>query len=398
MAIDILPNQPSFSERLALGLSNAGQLLGGAIPQRHLEQQRKQALSQLMPGLENLHPEFQKMALEYKLKGDVERQKRESDLKGDKYRSDTIRKYFGDKEADIYDAASEGGKTKIMEDLIDRERRNTSFDENFNNKRTEMGLSPDIGIQEGEAEPTERPSERVLDFDRGTTPAERTRRQDKRYTTNLPLYTDLVDKKEGLESESHNLGILADLTDKISGLERLNINPQTGDFFLPFIASGDAQQYVKTINDFTRNAKQSYGARVTNFDLQQFMKRLPTLANSAEGRKRIIQQLQIINQLDHLRAQALKDVIEDYGGIRNIDWDKAKDLADKRIEKKRDRLIGEFKNIGSDLDSEYKNQVNAVKKKTRPGYVAIRTKDGQLGELPKEKLQKFLEDGAGEEL
>ena len=51
------------------------------------------------------------------------------------------------------------------------------------------------------------------------------------------------------------------------------------------------QQYIKTLNDFISQAKNFFGARVTNFDLQSFKSRLPSLLNTEEGRRAIIEQM-----------------------------------------------------------------------------------------------------------
>jgi hypothetical protein len=115
------------------------------------------------------------------------------------------------------------------------------------------------------------------------------------------------------------------------GLENLNINWLTGDILFPKLANAETQAYVKAINDFTTQAKDTFGARVTNFELGAFMKRLPTLANSSAGRSLIINQMKLANEADQLYDKALLDVYDHYG-IQNIDFSKADKIARKKIE------------------------------------------------------------------
>jgi hypothetical protein len=110
------------------------------------------------------------------------------------------------------------------------------------------------------------------------------------------------------------------------GLDKLNINWTTGDIRFPALANPETQGFVKTINDFTVKAKETFGARVTNFELQSFMRRLPTLANSTEGRRLILSQMKSMAELDQLEVDSLKAVYDNYG-LRGIDSQKAEEIA-----------------------------------------------------------------------
>jgi len=324
--------KPSFLDSLGLGLSNAGQAYGQMQTQKLVGQHQKKEQERLyneeneaaeklgvnLSGMRN--PQLRQQALKSTLENKFKKEKTENEKIEDRTRSETIRKYYGDEEADKYEVASEGGKTAIMRDLIERSNRNNQL----NKTLAEQGiLDEEEGIEHKEKVPS-------IDFDKGLTPKERVRRQEARYSTNLPLYQASVEKKRALDSEKDHLDILEELSPQIGVIERLNINPQTGELFLPGLASTEAQRYVKTLNDFTTNAKDSYGARVTNFDLQQFMRRLPTLANSEEGRAEILKQMHIINEINSIREQAIQDTIDQHGGIRNIDYDKAERMAEKK--------------------------------------------------------------------
>lgn len=321
-------------------------------------------------------------------------QQNQQDLSQNLKTYDTIKKYYGQEAADIYEASPEGGKTRIMDALLTGGQR-------------EMTPARSLGIKEVESSnfaennssiSNEKKPDKSIDYDKGLTPAERTRRQENRYSKNLPLYQESNNKMFTYENDREAYGILEELSPQIQGIERLNINPTTGELVIPALASKEAQRYVKTINDFTVRAKDSFGSRVTNFDLDRFMKRLPSLANSEEGRKEIIEQMKIINAINIAHEKSIQEVIDEHGGIRNIDYDEAERLAGKRSKKEIENLRSKFKTIDAKLDKQEEMVVKDYKKITPKGKVAVKRKDGSTGYIDKEKLNKFLEDGAGEAL
>ncbi len=128
-------------------------------------------------------------------------------------------------------------------------------------------------------------------------------------------------------------------------LQRLNIDEE-GNLRLPFASSPEAQRYVKTLNEFSVGAKDTFGSRVTNFDLQQYLKRYPTLMNSEEGRKQLLEQMKIVNQINAVYYKNLKNVYDKAGGVRNIDADIAERFAEQLSEDKVNELSKRFKDIG----------------------------------------------------
>lgn len=125
----------------------------------------------------------------------------------------------------------------------------------------------------------------------------------------------------------------------------MNVDKE-GNLKLPFLASADAQRYVKTLNEFSSGAKGTFGARVTNFDLAQYMKRFPTLLNTKEGRRQLLEQMKLVNQLNSVYYKNLKKVYDEAGGVRNIDSDRAEYLAEKLSEPITEQLTQKFKQIG----------------------------------------------------
>lgn len=103
--------------------------------------------------------------------------------------------------------------------------------------------------------------------------------------------------------------------------------------------SPEAQEAVKLVADNLSGAKDTFGARVTNFDLQAYMKRLPTLLNSAEGRRRVLRDLRLMNKLNTMHDQGVLEIIEREGGPEKISLSQ----AERRYRKENAQAIDAIK-------------------------------------------------------
>jgi hypothetical protein len=391
MAIQVFQEkrEPTYSEKLNAGMRKGREL----IDQFERESQENQALKQNygidLAGIKDPKTREQLISGEYGLrKQNAQNQPDPQELIAHKKARDTIEKQYGPEAAQIFDAAPQGGKTEIIKHFLNLSERGMKYSDMLNQGQPKVE-SPPEGQESTQA--------RMVDFDKGLNPAERARRQEARYAKNLPLYQQNDTKIQSLEHEADSLAVLEELSPKISGIERLNINPSTGSLIIPALASPEAQTFSKTVNDFTVNAKDSFGARVSNFELDRFMQRLPTLANSEEGRREIIRQMQLVNQMNILRNKAIQDVVEEYGGVRNIDYDQALRLADKRIKTPLESLKKEYRRVDKNLDNQYDKKAKEIKSKTPSGRVTLE-KDGKFYHIPKNQLKKVIESNKGYKL
>lgn len=383
--------RPSTAEQFnrAFGrmAQTAGQF-GQAIPEARRQRAQKTAFEEQFPEAAGMSPEMQQMYAQYAMQGKNQQELQAAKMRQDQAQSQQqaqleerdynfIKESYGDRAADLYRAAPQGGKTEVIKTIIESSQRGQ-------NVESALGMIP-----KGEA---------FEDFDKGLTPKERVKRQEDRYAKNLPLYEESQTKLRSYNAIGDELGILVELSPQISGWERLNINPLTGELIIPAAASPEAQRFVKTINDFTTQAKDSYGSRVTNFDLNQFMKRLPTLANSAEGRHQILEQMQIINDINKTHEKALSEVFDEYGGVRMIDYDKAQGIAEKRAKNEIKSLKGRFASIGRQVDKMENQRITERKKDVPKGRVAVRNSQGIEGYIPSENLKEFLKTPGNEVL
>jgi hypothetical protein len=163
------------------------------------------------------------------------------------------------------------------------------------------------------------------------------------------------------------------------GLGRLNINWTTGDIRVPALANPETQLFVKTINDFTVAAKDTYGARVTNFELGAFMKRLPTLANTEEGRRLIIAQMKSMKGLDRLYDESVKKAYDHYG-MQKVDRQTVERVAADLRKEDEERLKKDFEN------SIHAQEVYEARQRSPENYFPVRKPDGNIGYLPIEKI------------
>ncbi len=274
-----------------------------------------------------------------------------------------------DLDVELYKASPVGGKTKVIESVIEKGQRETQ-PPGFEN--------PD-----------------VEDYDKGLTPRERVKRQDDRFKLQTPLVNKNSESLNALENEGMSIDLLDELTDsgKVGeGLHKLNINPKTGDLIIPQVGTPEEQLFVKTVNDFTVKAKDSFGARVTNFELDRFMQRLPTLANSAEGRKLILRQMKIINQINKLEKQAIQEVFDQYG-VRNIDYVDAENMARRKISDQKDTLRKQYTDLEQLAKKEDAALLQSIKSKVQPGYVPLRKPDGTIKQFPEKNVPNLLEKG-----
>lgn len=122
------------------------------------------------------------------------------------------------------------------------------------------------------------------------------------------------------------------------------INPVVGVLrSIQRLTSPDTEEFEKLSNQFIGGAKAIFGSRVTDNDLKAFMAQIPTLSNTDEGKKKIIHSMKIANEAEHIRADAMKEIIKENGGKRPFDLplqveERAKPEIEKLAEKFREGI------------------------------------------------------------
>lgn len=98
-------------------------------------------------------------------------------------------------------------------------------------------------------------------------------------------------------------------------------------------------EYEKLINDSIKNIKSVFGARITDFDLQSYMKTLAGLSTTRAGKLAIINNSEIANEATEIINKAIKQVIKKNGNKRPADLE---EQVDELTKEKLDQLAEEY--------------------------------------------------------
>jgi hypothetical protein len=199
----------------------------------------------------------------------------------------------------------------------------------------------------------------------GMTPSDIVKQNEYREKTNIPIYTEAVDRLNALDDEYREVKHLQDLNEVPgalpTGAEKWNVDWDTGDLRVKALATPEAQDYVKTIARMARRAKDFFPGRVTNFDLDQFKQGFPTLANSPEGRRLIAEQLALGNRIAYLKDETYKAAMDHYGS--GADPVLIKKYATENYRRLKSQLEDQLKQVNNQARSMVKEESS---KQNRP--------------------------------
>lgn len=108
---------------------------------------------------------------------------------------------------------------------------------------------------------------------------------------------------------------------------------------LHFLESPESQEFTKLSSDMIKGIKDIFGARVTNLDVESFLKTIPSLSQSNEGKQRIIRNLKISNQANKLKESTAKKIIKENGNNVPADLEL---LVEEQVNPKLDALAAKF--------------------------------------------------------
>jgi hypothetical protein len=96
----------------------------------------------------------------------------------------------------------------------------------------------------------------------------------------------------------------------------------------------DTEEYEKTSLEFIKDVRPLIGGHVTENQLDLFLRSIPTLATTAEGRKTIINNIGILAEAATAEYDALEEIIEKNGGKRpdGVEFKVSKIADEKRKE------------------------------------------------------------------
>jgi hypothetical protein len=103
-------------------------------------------------------------------------------------------------------------------------------------------------------------------------------------------------------------------------------------FYIPSLLNPESQEFQKIAANFIQNARSIFGSRISNFELENFLKTIPSLSQSPEGRQRVIANLRYLSKADLAYKEAYKKIVRDNNGKPPLDIDeKIDDMIDGEL-------------------------------------------------------------------
>jgi len=206
----------------------------------------------------------------------------------------------------------------------------------------------------------------------------------------------------------HNQDYLNELTSKLKGSEEMdmrvnrlleldNVPTPALNATMEFLGipkalfSADAEEADKISNDMTKNVQEFYGSRVLQTEFHAFLRSIPTLNNSAEGRKRIAENLKRFTGLKRLEYNTARSLELDYES-------KKKPLPASFRRNVYDQMKPAAEQIANEFSQANKQPLQSSPKPVPEGKVRVKLPDGTTGTMKKEMYDQALKDGEKYEL
>lgn len=368
--VQIIPKAKSGGDRFAEAFANLGQSASQLIPEEIMGRRERESLGKITgEDLSNIRdPNFLKQILS----SGLERKKQEGDLSQGLMDYDTVKKFAGQDVADFYKAAPVGGKTKIVQAILESMQRGEKLGDTLGaaqnsqpQESPQQAIEDVVGQQEQFPELNENQKLNIKDYNerpQGFTPKEWATARTGWAKTNNETLTTARDRLKGNKRDllgTKKLQKLNESKELPQGLERWIINPKSGEVYgLAQLAQKSptaAQEWVKEIARFGNRAKDAFGSRVTNFDLYQYMKQFPSLLNTPEGRKNILQMMEINYELDSLYDKSVQRIL-DQKGSSNIPPEEVDRIARGLIKDREQQLFDKYLHLESQNEESFMNE------------------------------------------
>lgn len=115
-------------------------------------------------------------------------------------------------------------------------------------------------------------------------------------------------------------------------LEQLNL--PTG-----WINNPSAEEFEKLSQQLMNDIQSTYGSRLNQLEVQNYMKQIPTLMNTKEGRKRVIKDLQNLNEARKIKYQTYQKISKNGTYLPVNLREMVTDQSQKRLQKAENELL-----------------------------------------------------------
>lgn len=151
----------------------------------------------------------------------------------------------------------------------------------------------------------------------------------------------LIQGKRAAENKLHDLNRFEDLEKEgkldtpgyVEFLKRAGLD-------IPALMNPGSEEFQKIQANFINGAKEAFGGRISNFELESFMKTVPNLAQSPEGRKRVVTNLKRLERAKLARYHAYREILAKNGGIPPYDLE---EQVEDRTDRKMQAITEQFK-------------------------------------------------------
>jgi len=143
---------------------------------------------------------------------------------------------------------------------------------------------------------------------------------------------------------------------------------------IPALRSPESEYFKKIQQGFLKDAKKYFGGRVSNFEVEQFLKAIPSLSQSPEGRKLVTSNLKRLARMKKAYYNSMQESIKENDGVPPLD------IADKariRTKEKAEQIGNKFK---SDI-------TRLVGKSSKTGTALGAIAGEAVGRIPKAAAQ-----------
>ena len=102
----------------------------------------------------------------------------------------------------------------------------------------------------------------------------------------------------------------------------------------------DIEEFEKLSSEFVKNAKQYFGSRITQKEVELFMNTVPSLMQTDSGKKKLIENIRSLNELTEIEAKAARSIIKENRGIPPIDIEQqVQDRIGNKLDKAAKRFV-----------------------------------------------------------
>ena len=153
-------------------------------------------------------------------------------------------------------------------------------------------------------------------------------------------------------------------------------------FDIPALMNPESEEFFKIQQSFLKNAKQYFGGRVSNYEVEQFLKTIPSLSQSPEGRSRVLSNLKYVARGAEEYYKAYEDILRQNKGVPPYD---IQEQVERKIDKRLDKIAEQFK----------KDVSKPVPKGQNKIITALQSGAGKVAGAPFKLIKSLGNIGAG---